>query len=101
MVSITPSSDMTIMKVDFEKNLWMDYGAGIGETFIDLVMQMEKGDVGKAVSLFQQKEVIYKTEKFSFLGKNIIKPEQKSAFIIQNIQEIKSFALYWLSSRTG
>ena len=46
------------MKVDFEKNLWMDYGAGFGGTLIDLIMQMEKCDAGKAISLFQQKEVI-------------------------------------------
>jgi len=81
------------MKVDFEKNLWMDYGAGIGGTLIDLVMQMEKCDAGKAISLFQYKDVINKTENFSFHGRNIIKPEQQSAFIIQNIQEIKSLAL--------
>ncbi|WP_312195079.1 toprim domain-containing protein [Epilithonimonas vandammei] len=81
------------MKVDFEKNLWMDYGAGFGGTLIDLIMQMEKCDAGKAISLFQQKEVINKSENFSFHGRNIIKPEQKSAFIIQNIQEIKNPAL--------
>jgi hypothetical protein len=45
------------MKVDFEKNLWMDYGANIGGTLIDLVMQIEKCDVSKSNIATLRKEV--------------------------------------------
>ncbi len=38
------------MKVDYDKNLWIDYGAGEGGTLIDLVMRMERCDAGEAQS---------------------------------------------------
>lgn len=37
------------MKVDYDKNLWIDYGAGEGGTLIDLVMRMERCDAGEAM----------------------------------------------------
>ena len=81
------------MKVDFEKNLWMDYGANIGGTLIDLVMQMEKCEVEKAISLLCEKEKFNRNVDFSFHGKNRIKNERTPAFIIQNIRDIKNPAL--------
>ncbi|MFR0764496.1 MAG: CHC2 zinc finger domain-containing protein [Alistipes communis] len=35
------------MKVDYDKNLWIDYGAGEGGTLIDLVMRMERCSAGR------------------------------------------------------
>lgn len=32
------------MKVDYTKNLWIDYGTGNGGTLIDLVMRLERCD---------------------------------------------------------
>lgn len=81
------------MKVDFEKNLWMDYGANIGGTLIDLVMKIEKCDVAKAISLFCEKEKFNRNEDFSFHGKNRIQNERTPAFIIQSIRDIKNPAL--------
>ena len=81
------------MKVDFEKNLWMDYGANIGGTLIDLVMQIEKCEVEKAISLLCEKEKFNRNGDFSFHGKNRIKNERTPAFIIQNIRDIKNPAL--------
>lgn len=81
------------MKVDYEKNLWMDYGANIGGTLIDLVMQIEKCDARKAISLFQQNEKLNIDGDFSFHGKKVAQNEQNPAFVIQNIQEINSPAL--------
>ena len=66
------------MKVDFEKNLWIDYGANIGGTLIDLVMQIEKlrssyasagHDFGinkakKLKSFLENKRMILKEDKF-------------------------------------
>ena len=40
---------MPSMKVDYDKNLWIDYGAGEGGTLIDLVMHMERCDAGEAI----------------------------------------------------
>ena len=37
------------MKVDYDKNLWIDYGAGEGGTLIDLMMRMERCDAGEAM----------------------------------------------------
>ena len=42
------------MKVDYDKNLWIDYGAGEGGTLIDLVMRMERCDAGTAMRLLEQ-----------------------------------------------
>ena len=42
------------MKVDYDKNLWIDYGAGEGGTLIDLVMRMEWCDAGTAMRLLEQ-----------------------------------------------
>jgi hypothetical protein len=81
------------MKVDFEKNLWIDYGANIGGTLIDLVMQIEKCDVAKAISLLCEKEKFNRNGDFSFHGKNRIQNERTPAFIIQNIRDIKNPAL--------
>lgn len=41
---------MPSMKVDYDKNLWIDYGAGEGGTLIDLVMHMERCDAGEALT---------------------------------------------------
>ena len=42
------------MKVDYDKNLWIDYGAGEGGTLIDLVMRMERCDAGEAMRRLEQ-----------------------------------------------
>lgn len=43
------------MKVDYEKNLWIDFGANEGGTLIDLVMQMRNCDFKEAVAHLEQK----------------------------------------------
>jgi len=37
-------------KVDFNKNLWYDFGLGTGGSIIDLVMQLDKCTVGEAIT---------------------------------------------------
>ena len=37
------------MKVDYNKNLWIDYGTGEGGTLIDLVMRIENCSNGRAM----------------------------------------------------
>jgi 5S rRNA maturation endonuclease (ribonuclease M5) len=50
------------MKVDYDKNLWIDYGSNEGGTLIDLVMRIEKCTNGRAMQLLEQ----YLSGKYSF-----------------------------------
>lgn len=43
------------MKVDYPKNLWIDYGIGEGGTLIDLVMKMEHCSLHEAISMLERK----------------------------------------------
>jgi len=43
------------MKVDYSKNLWIDYGTSEGGTLIDLVMKMEHLSLHEAISMLEQK----------------------------------------------
>ncbi|MDR2913478.1 MAG: toprim domain-containing protein [Tannerella sp.] len=73
------------MKVDYNKNLWIDYGTNEGGTLIDLVMRIERCSNGEAMRLLEQK--LSGATSFSFHGKTI-SDEVKSdtpAITIQNI----------------
>lgn len=52
------------MKVDYNKNLWIDYGANAGGTLIDLVMCIENCSNGEAIRLLEQQ--LSGTDSFSF-----------------------------------
>ena len=54
------------MKVDYDKNLWIDYGAGEGGTLIDLVMRIERCSNGEAMRLLEQR--LSGAASFSFHG---------------------------------
>lgn len=43
------------MKVDYSKNLWIDYGTSEGGTLIDLVMKMDHCSMHEAISLLELK----------------------------------------------
>lgn len=43
------------MKVDYSKNLWIDYGTSEGGTLIDLVMKMEHCTLHEAISMLEGK----------------------------------------------
>jgi hypothetical protein len=61
------------MKVDYSKNLWIDYGTGEGGTIIDLVMRIENCSNGRAMQLLEQK--IAGTASFSFQKEKEIIPK--------------------------
>lgn len=63
------------MKVDYNKNLWIDYGSNDGGTLIDLVMRMENCSNGEAMRILEQR--FSETPSFSFHGNNT--PESKEA----------------------
>ncbi len=73
------------MKVDYNKNLWIDYGTGEGGTLIDLVMRIENCSNGKAMQLLEQK--IAGTSSFSFQKETKIIPKitQQQAITIRNV----------------
>lgn len=43
------------MKVDYPKNLWIDYGTNEGGTLIDLVMKLENCSLHEAISMLERK----------------------------------------------
>lgn len=57
------------MKVDYDKNLWIDYGSNEGGTLIDLVMRIENCTNGRAMQLLEQH--LSGIPSFSFQGNNI------------------------------
>lgn len=80
------------MKVDYDKNLWIDYGAGEGGTLIDLVMRMERCDAGEAMRRLEQR--ISETPAFSFHGySNPVPPHHESVITIEQICPLENPAL--------
>jgi hypothetical protein len=43
------------LKIDYQKNLWIDYGTNEGGTLIDLVMRMENCSLHEAITRLEQK----------------------------------------------
>ena len=93
------------MKVDYSKNLWIDYGANEGGTLIDLVMRMEHCSLHEAITTLERKyncadvgtyqSANTPSSNFSFHRKNpdsdLKSPE--SSITIQNVQSISNPAL--------
>lgn len=79
------------MKVDFEKNLWIDYGTGDGGTLIDLVMRLERCDAGQAMRLLEQR--ISDTSSLSFHGNNSPTVKREPAITIEQVKPINNPAL--------
>lgn len=80
------------MKVDYDKNLWVDYGAGEGGTLIDLVMRMERCDAGEAMRQLEQS--ISGTPSFSFHGNsNLVSSHRESAIAIEKVRPLENPAL--------
>lgn len=75
------------MKVDYDKNLWIDYGTGEGGTLIDLVMRMERCDTGEAMRRLEQ--WIDGGSISSFIGKNPA-PQRPPSIIIERVQPLEN-----------
>lgn len=80
------------VKVDYDKNLWIDYGAGEGGTLIDLVMRMERCDAGQAMRLLEQR-IAGTTYVSSFIGKKLTPPERAHSIIVEDVLPLETFAL--------
>ena len=78
------------MKVDYDKNLWIDYGAGEGGTLIDLVMHMERCDAGEAMRRLEQ--WIDGGPISSFIGKNTA-PQRPPSIVVERVRPLENPAL--------
>jgi hypothetical protein len=80
------------MKVDYNKNLWIDYGTNEGGTLIDLVMRMENCSNGEAMQYLEQR--IAGTASFSFhREKDFIPERQAQAISIHTISTLTNPSL--------
>lgn len=74
------------MKVDYNQNLWIDYGTGEGGSIIDLVSRIEKCSIGEAIKKLNDKS-------FSFHGNNFVPAQQKPVIRIEKMQPLAHPAL--------
>jgi hypothetical protein len=90
------------LKVDFNKNLWIDFGSNEGGTLIDLVMRMENCSNGEAMRLLEQK--LSGAASFSFHGNNtnaLHEKERESVIRITNVVELNAPVLLDFLSKRG
>ena len=82
------------MKVDYNQNLWIDYGTGEGGTIIDLVMRINNVSLNEAITSLNQhdKTTIQRANSFSF-HRNHISDKQEPVITIRNIQALSNPAL--------
>lgn len=79
------------MKVDYNKNLWIDYGTNEGGTLIDLVMRMENCSNDEAMRLLEQR--LSGMISFSFHRDNALnrkEVELKPAIQITGVEVLNS-----------
>jgi hypothetical protein len=81
------------MKVDYNKNLWIDFGSNEGGTLIDLVMRMENCTNGEAMRLLEQR--LLRIPSFSFHGDNTprYEKERETTMQIIGVAELNAPAL--------
>lgn len=100
------------MKVDYPKNLWIDYGTSEGGTLIDLVMKMEHCSIHEAISILERQYrradvATYQhdntpTGNFSFHREkpDLVMKSPEPSITILNVQPISNTALIeYLSER--
>lgn len=78
------------MKVNYDKNLWIDYGTGEGGTLIDLVMRMERCDAGEAMRRLERH--IGGMSVSSFIGKNPTS-QRPHSIVVEKVRPLESLAL--------
>jgi hypothetical protein len=88
------------MKVDYDKNLWIDFGSNEGGTLIDLVMRMENCTNGEAMRLLEQK--LSGAPYYSFHGNNTpMYEKERGTMQITNIAELNTPALLDYLNKRG
>lgn len=83
------------LKVDYNQNVWYDFGTGEGGSLIDLVMKMNKVTFYEAATMLEKEHS--NLSLFSFHGNNNpisdIRTKQEPAISIQKIQALTNPAL--------
>lgn len=86
------------MKVDYTKNLWIDYGTGEGGTMIDFVMRLEACTLPEAIRRLEQR--LPGMLSFSFQGKSLVPEEEKPGITVERVQSIENpFLIAYLKER--
>jgi hypothetical protein len=81
------------MKVDYSKNLWIDYGTGEGGTLIDLIMRIENCSNGRAMQLLEQKIAGIASFSFQKEKETIPKIPQQQTISIHKIDVLTNPSL--------
>ena len=83
------------LKVDYNQNVWHDFGTGEGGGLIDLVMKMQNSAFHEAITMLEKEQVKFSSFSFHWnqnhLPAGTLKPEP--AISIQKIQPINNPAL--------
>lgn len=86
------------LKVDYNKNLWYDFGTGEGGSIIDLVMRLESCSFNQAVGALSETRSF--KNSFSFHCNNQSEGKSKSSLQVISVSPIKSKSLIqYLRSR--
>ena len=85
------------MKVDFNKNLWIDYGTGEGGTFIDLIMRINNCSFKDAIEKISKDNT--PLDSFSFHGNRIQEHREPTIKITQVVALSNSALLHYLKER--
>ena len=90
------AESLASFKVDFNKNLWYDFGLGEGGSIIDLVMKLESCSVGEAITRLENQS------SFSFHRNEPVKPVQASTTQITSVKPLQNTHLieYLRSNRS-
>lgn len=87
------------LKVDYNKNLWIDFGSNEGGTLIDLAMRIDNCSVGEAIAKLEKQYGSNQTDSFSFQG-NADSPKDEPSILIQKVIPLTHPSLfYYLSER--
>lgn len=87
------------LKVDFSKNLWIDFGSNEGGTLIDLVMRINNCTVGEAVTKLERQYGSIQADSFSFQGNDNFRKEEPSISIQKVIPLSHPSLLHYLTER--
>lgn len=79
------------MKVDYNQNLWIDYGTGEGGSIIDLVSRIDKCSIGEAAKKLNDKSFSFHWEDTPAVSPKLTNGE--SAITITHIQPLRHPAL--------
>lgn len=76
------------LKVDYNRNVWVDYGTGEGGTIIDIVMKVQNISLGEAIQYLANLQI--DETSFSFHRKNTLHKKDESKIVIKSVFPISN-----------